>query len=60
MHWGTMELSEENTFEAAYRFQKATLDAGYQDDTILPLPSVGGTVALNVLETDRQLEATGT
>ena len=59
MHWGTIELSQENTFEPAYRFQKAALDAGYQDDAIL-LPSVGETVALNVLETNRQLEATGT
>ncbi len=59
MHWGTIELSQENTFEPAYRFQKAALAAGYQDKEIL-LPSVGETVALDVLQTDRQLEPTGT
>ena len=59
MHWGTIELSQENTFEPAYRFQKAALAAGYQDNEIL-LPSVGETVALDVLQTDRQLEPTGT
>ena len=59
MHWGTIELSQDNTLEPAYRFQKAALDAGYQNDTVR-LPSVGETVALNVLETDRQFEATGT
>ena len=59
MHWETIELSQENTFEQAYRFQKAALDAGYQDKPI-SLQSVGATVALNILETDRQLEAKGT
>ena len=34
MHWGTIELSQENTFEPAHRFRKAALDAGYQDNTL--------------------------
>ena len=59
MHWRAIKLSQENIFEPAPRFQKAALDTCYQDDVTL-LPSVGETVALNCLETDRQLEATGT
>jgi N-acyl-phosphatidylethanolamine-hydrolysing phospholipase D len=59
MHWGTIELSEEEAFEPARRFTEAALKAGYDEQTIL-LPSIGETVALDVHERIFELEATGT
>lgn len=45
MHWGTIELSEEEAFEPARRFQEAARNAGYEEEAIL-LPPVGGTVSI--------------
>jgi hypothetical protein len=59
MHWGTIELSEEEAFEPARRFTEAALNAGYNNQDIL-LPSIGETVALNVQENMCESEATGT
>ena len=46
---GTIEYSQENTFEPAHRLRKATFNAGYQDNAIVR-PPVEETVALNVLK----------
>lgn len=54
MHWGTIELSEEEAFEPARRFIQAALKAGYTEDTIV-LPSVGETRPLDVVATRSEL-----
>ena len=48
-HRGTIEYSQENTFEPAHRLCKATFNAGYQDKAIVR-PPVEETVALYVLK----------
>ena len=47
MHWGTIELSEEEAFEPARRFMAAACETGYTEDAIW-LPSVGETRPLDV------------
>lgn len=42
MHWGTIELSEEATFEPAHRFQTAARRAGYDEGAVW-LPAIGET-----------------
>jgi N-acyl-phosphatidylethanolamine-hydrolysing phospholipase D len=63
MHWGTIELSEEEAFEPARRFVRAARDAGYHDDAIW-LPSVGETRPLPLaalsMESEEPLAKTGT
>jgi L-ascorbate metabolism protein UlaG (beta-lactamase superfamily) len=59
MHWGTIELSEEEAFEPARRFEEAARKSGFDEDNIL-LPSVGETVGLNIAAAVCELEATGT
>jgi L-ascorbate metabolism protein UlaG (beta-lactamase superfamily) len=47
MHWGTIELSEEDTFEPAKRFMAAGLKAGFERSQLW-LPAVGATHPLHV------------
>ena len=59
MHWGTIELSEEEAFEPARRFTDAASREGYAENDIW-LPSIGETIALDVVEVECELKATGT
>jgi Predicted Zn-dependent hydrolases of the beta-lactamase fold len=47
MHWGTIELSEEEAFEPAKRFISAGMKAGFSRDELW-LPAVGSTRCLDV------------
>lgn len=47
MHWGTIELSEEEAFEPAKRFIAAGMKAGFNRDDLW-LPAVGSTRCLDV------------
>ena len=47
MHWGTIELSEEEAFEPARRFKAAGLKAGYQPNELW-LPAMGASLPLNI------------
>lgn len=55
MHWGTIELSEEEAFEPARRFIQAAMKAGYTEDSIW-LPSVGETRPLDVVAAELDIE----
>lgn len=59
MHWGTIELSEEEAFEPARRFTDAASREGYAENDIW-LPSIGETIALDIVEVECELRATGT
>jgi hypothetical protein len=52
-------LSEEEAFEPARRFTDAAAREGYATDDIW-LPSIGETIALDVVEIECELRATGT
>lgn len=58
MHWGTIELSEEEAFEPAKRFKAAARQAGYQESSIL-LPPVGRSVSIRTAYEDIRLDQVG-
>ncbi|MGA1207992.1 MAG: MBL fold metallo-hydrolase [Litorivicinaceae bacterium] len=58
MHWGTIELSDEDAFEPAERFKKAALNAGYAESAI-HLPRVGGTLPVRTVDETLSLENVG-
>lgn len=58
MHWGTIELSEEEAFEPAKRFKAAALQAGYQESSIL-LPPIGRSVSIRTELEEVHLDQVG-
>ena len=52
-HRGTIEYSQENTFEPAHRLRKATFNAGYQDNAIVR-PSVEAVAPMDRQQLNRR------